>query len=194
MMKTIKNNIREGAVRMDTPRGPEIIKSPNGYMRNSPNQIDYFNQSTKRKVPSRNPFGPQTYYGQNAERNFKTEFIPLYQKIVDAIDTLSPIVTVNYGELCAKLVDNLPSGGTFEKQEIFKNLDVAKSHVDFAVRRLVKAKEKFKKALVVLGVENNPTRPENNHFEYYHIKEDVENMVHNSLMKLLKEQKDKGDI
>jgi hypothetical protein len=190
-MKNNKNSIKEAAVWMNTPQGPQIIQSPNGYMRNRPNKIDYFNHATKRIVPGTTR--TRSYYGLDAEQNFKTEFIPLYQKLTEALSNLEPMGSVSVKDLAAKMVVNLPGGGTAQKRDITREINAAMTLIRHAVQDLLVAKQNFKNALVVLGVEKNPANPQNDHFEYYHIKENVDNMVHNSLMKLLKEQKDKGD-
>ena len=187
-MQSNKNHIQEaGAIQMNVPQMPQR-KSPNGFMRNRPNQIDYFNQSTKRRVPNSNPNAPQYYYGVNAEKNFKTEFIPLYQKLTEAFENVQALMSADLPGITGKLVDNLPNGGRAEAVKILSFLKSANKDIQKAYLKLDSAKAKYKQALEILGV--NSANQEDNHYDYYHIKESV----HNNLMRLIKEQKETGDL
>lgn len=183
----IKNNIQEaGAVQMNVPQVPQR-KSPNGFMRNRGNSLDYFNHSTKRRLVNTNPNGPQYYYGENAERNFKTDFLPLYNKVTESQQNLQDLLSADLRGIVGGLVDNLPNGGTVQYRQIFRFLNSAKRDILKSFKALDSAKNKYKQALEVLGV--NSANQEDNHYDYYHIKESV----HNGLIKLLQEQQEKGD-
>ena len=188
-----KNNIHEDAVQFNPPKKNQRLRlqTPNGFINNRPEQTDYFNHAAKRTIPNQNPTGIQYKFGANAESAFKTEFVPQYQKVSDALESLASIVTVDTGAMVGNLFADVPGNeARVLGNKALNYINNALLHVRNAIMSLDSAKTEYQQALRMLGVDKNV--PDNNHFGYYHIKESVEKTVRESLHKLLKEQKEKG--